>query len=39
MNDGLINAIRILKDKGVGVRETCRQLGIGTASYYKVVRE
>jgi DNA invertase Pin-like site-specific DNA recombinase len=39
MNEGLINAIRILKDKGVGVRETCRQLGIGTASYYKVVRE
>lgn len=39
MNDGLRNAILILKEKGVGVRSTCRQLGIGTNSYYSVVRE
>jgi len=39
MTDGMKSAIRILKDKGVGVRETCRQLGIGSATYYKVVRE
>jgi DNA invertase Pin-like site-specific DNA recombinase len=39
MNDGLRNAILILKEKGVGVRETCRQLGIGTNSYYSVVKE
>ena len=39
MNDGVRNAILILKDKGVGVRETCRQLKIGPASYYKVIRE
>ncbi len=37
--DGVRNAILILKDKGVGVRETCRQLKIGPASYYKVIRE
>jgi DNA invertase Pin-like site-specific DNA recombinase len=39
MNDGLRNAILILKEKGVGVRETCRQLGIGTNSYYSVVKD
>jgi len=39
MNDGIRNAILLLKEKGCGVRETCRQLGIGTNSYYKVVRE
>jgi DNA invertase Pin-like site-specific DNA recombinase len=33
------NAIKILANKGVGVRETCRQLGIGSATYYKVIRE
>ena len=32
------NAIKILADKGVGVRETCRQLGIGSATYYKVIK-
>lgn len=39
MNDGVRNAILILKDKGVRVRETCRQLKISPASYYKVVRD
>jgi DNA invertase Pin-like site-specific DNA recombinase len=39
MNDGIRNAILLLKEKGCGVRETCRQLGIGTNSYYKVVKE
>jgi hypothetical protein len=39
MNDGIKNAILLLKEKGCGVRETCRQLGIGTNSYYKVVRD
>jgi DNA invertase Pin-like site-specific DNA recombinase len=37
MTDGLKSAILILKDKGLGVRETCRKLGIGCATYYKVV--
>ena len=38
MNDGVRNAVKILADKGVGVRETCRQLGIGSATYYKVIK-
>jgi DNA invertase Pin-like site-specific DNA recombinase len=38
INNGVRNAIRILADKGVGVRETCRQLGIGSATYYKLFR-
>ena len=39
LNDGLKQAVLILKDKGVGVRETCRKLCIGCATYYKVVEE
>ncbi|MCF8194751.1 MAG: recombinase family protein [Polynucleobacter sp.] len=39
MTDGLKSAILILKDKGLGVRETCRKLGIGCATYYKVIGE
>ena len=39
VNDGVRNAVLILKDKGVGVRETCRKLGIGCATYYSVVKE
>ena len=39
VNDGVRNAVLILKDKGVGVRETCRKLGIGCATYYSVVRQ
>ena len=39
VNDGVRNAVLILKDKGVGVRETCRKLGIGCATYYSVVNE
>jgi hypothetical protein len=39
MNDGIRNAILLLKEKGRGIGETCRQIGIVTNSYYKVVRE
>ena len=39
VNDGVRNAVLILKDKGVGVRETCRKLGIGCATYYSVVNK
>lgn len=39
MTKGLKNAILLLNEKGVGVRLTCRQLGIGTNSYYSVVKE
>ena len=37
VNDGIRNAVLILKEKGVGVRETCRKLGIGCATYYSVI--
>jgi len=39
VNDGVRNAVLILKEKGVGVRETCRKLGIGCATYYSVVNK
>ena len=39
VNDGVRNAVLILKEKGVGVRETCRKLGIGCATYYSVVNQ
>jgi len=39
VNDGVRNAVLILKDKGVGVRETCRKLGIGCATYYSVINQ
>ena len=37
VNDGVRNAVLILKERGVGVRETCRKLGIGCGTYYSVV--
>ena len=37
VNIGIKNAVLILKDKGVGVREICRKLGIGCTTYYTVV--
>ena len=39
VNEGVKNAVLILKDKGVGVRETCQKLGIGYATYYSVVNK
>ena len=39
MTDGLKSAILILKDKGLGVRETCRKLRIGIGTYYKEIGE
>ena len=29
LNNGVRNVALVLKDKGVGIRETCRKLGIG----------
>jgi DNA invertase Pin-like site-specific DNA recombinase len=37
INEGICNAVLILKDKGLGVRETCRKLGIGCGTYYSIV--
>lgn len=37
VNDGVKSAVLILKDKGIGVREICRKLGIGCGTYYSVI--
>ena len=39
MNEGLRNAVLLLREKGCGIRETCRQLKIGTNQVYKIIRE
>lgn len=38
LSAGLIEAVKILQDKGVGVRETCRKLGIGCGTYYSITK-
>ena len=38
VNNGIRNAVLILKGNGVGVRETCRKLGIGCATYYSAIK-
>lgn len=37
MNDGIRHAAIALKEKGVGVREICKKLGIGCGTYYSAV--
>jgi len=39
VNESLRISVRLLKDKGLGVREICRKLSLGTNTYYKIVRE
>lgn len=39
INNGIKEALFMLRDKGVGVRESCRRLGIGCGSYYKIIGE
>ncbi len=39
VNNGIKNAVLILRGKGIGVRETCRKLGIGCATYYSAIKE
>jgi len=36
--DGMTEAIKIMIEKGVGVRETMRKLQIGTKYYYEVAK-
>jgi len=38
VNTGIIEAIKILKEQGIGARETMRRLNIGTKIYYQTVR-
>jgi DNA invertase Pin-like site-specific DNA recombinase len=39
INKGIKEALFMLRDKGIGVRESCRRLGIGCGSYYKIISE
>jgi DNA invertase Pin-like site-specific DNA recombinase len=38
VNDGIRSAVLVLREKGLGVREVCRKLGIGCGTYYSVVK-
>jgi DNA invertase Pin-like site-specific DNA recombinase len=37
VNDGIRSAVLVLREKGIGIREICRKLGIGCGTYYSVV--
>jgi DNA invertase Pin-like site-specific DNA recombinase len=37
VNDGIRSAVLVLREKGLGIREICRKLGIGCGTYYSVV--
>ena len=39
LSDDLILCVIDLVDKGHGVRDICRRLKIGSATYYKIIRE
>jgi DNA invertase Pin-like site-specific DNA recombinase len=37
MNDGMRNAIILLKEKGIGIKQIAKQLGIGIGTVYSVI--
>ena len=37
MNDGMRNAIKILREKGVGIKQIAKQLGVGIGTVYSVI--
>jgi DNA invertase Pin-like site-specific DNA recombinase len=39
VNESLRISVRLLKDRGLGVREICRKLSLGTNTFYKIIRE
>jgi hypothetical protein len=39
VNESLRISVRLLKEKGLGVREICRKLSLGTNTFYKIIRE
>lgn len=39
INTGLINAVKMLKEKGVSIRDICKTCGIGIGTCYKIIRE
>ena len=38
VNDGIRSAVLVLREKGLGIREICRKLGIGCGTYYSVIK-
>jgi len=34
MNDGLKSAIRLLREKGLGIKQIAKQVGVGVGSVY-----
>ena len=39
LNQGVVEAVKALRSKDMGVREICRKLQIGCGSYYKIINE
>jgi transposase len=37
MNDGMRNAIKILREKGMGIKLIAKQLGVGIGTVYSVI--
>ena len=37
MNDGMRNAIKILREKGMGIKQIAKQLGVGIGTVYSVI--
>ena len=37
MNEGMRNAVKLLRDKGMGIKQISKQLGIGVGTVYSVI--
>lgn len=37
LNEGMINSIKFMREKGIGIRKISRQLGVGVSTIYKVM--
>ena len=37
MNDGMKNAVQLLREKGMGIKQISKQLGIGVGTVYSVL--
>jgi len=38
MNDGMRSAVKLLREKGMPIKQICRELGIGVGSFYSVMQ-
>ena len=37
LNEGMINSIKFMREKGVGIRKISKELGVGVSTIYKVM--